>query len=634
MLSPLPASLSLPAGSASTYGLSGIDYDYAINTIPFLSAARESRMLERKTAPFRKQQFDMAANAGEQTFSGYWYRSQLSFHSGAGQRYLDPLSTNPYAQVDQSIWSRFYDSAGVNIWTQGKLSLLPASVSMTAASCTQAVSYTASGRDVAFFAGGTTPFTVFSNAGVDGTSTGTWWAGTAPTTCTTNGTLVYAASTDGVYSTPAVYDVSASVWTKVWNSGSSANAIGWVKQRLVAGIGASIYELVGAGPALPTAKYTHPNSSWVWTSIGETSTAIYAAGYAGANSAIYKFVLGTSDGTMPTLTSGIIAAQLPAGEVVQSIYGYLGIYLCIGTNKGVRIAQANDTGDLEYGPLIVELANPVYQFAADDRFVWFTASAAIGGSSGTYRIDLGNEIANLRFAYASDFYEPTSTGVVKACAFIGATNRIAFSDAAKIWYAHVSDLMSSGSLTTSRIRFSTLEPKLFKLARLRGPTLVGSLSIATLDQTDVETPILTVSGSNPGADDISLNTPASAQEFISLKFTLARNGSTHSTGAELYGYQLKALPASPRKRIIVLPLLCFDHEKDSDGTHTGYEGYAIDRLEELEALEDSGNTVLLQDLRRDRTYECTIEDIRFVQTSPPSGTDSWGGYIFLSVRTV
>lgn len=636
MLSVIPASLSLPAGSASTYDADGIDFDFAINTIPFLSAARESRFLERKTAPFRKQQFDMAANAGEQTFSGYWYRSQLSFHSGAGQRYLDPLSTNPYAQVDQSIWSRFYDSAGVDVWTQGKISLLPASASMTAASNTQAVSYTASGRDVAFFAGGVTPFTVFSNAGVDGNSTGAWWAGTAPTTCTTNGTLIYAASTDGVYSTPCVHDISASAWTKVWNSGSSANAIGWVKQRLVAGIGASIYELVGAGAALPAAKYTHPNASWVWTSIAETSTAIYAAGYAGASSAIYKFVLGTTDGTMPTLTSGIVAAQLPAGETVQSIYGYLGIYLCIGTSKGVRIAVANDTGDLEYGPLIVELSNPVYQFAARDRFVWFTASAAIGGGkSGTYRIDLGNQVANLRFAYASDFYEPTSTGTVRACAFIGATNRIAFSDAAKIWYAHVSDLISSGSLTTSRIRFSTLEPKLFKLARLRGPTLVGSLSVATLDQTDVETPILTVSGSNPGADDISLNTPASAQEFISLKFTLARNAVTTSTGAELYGYQLKALPASPRKRLLVLPFLCFDHEKDTDGGIWGYEGNAIDRLEQLEALEDAGNTVLLQDLRRDRTYECTIEDIRFVQTSPPSGAGkTWGGYVFVSLRTV
>jgi len=630
MLSALPASLSLAAGSASTFDEDGVAYDFAVGGVPFLSAARESRFLERKTAPFRKQQFDSAANAGEQTLTGWWYRSQLSFHGGAGQRYVDPDSN------DSTIATRFYTSAGVDVWTQGKVSLLPASSTLTYASATQAVGYTASGRDVAFFCGGTTAATVYSNAGVDGTSTGAWWAGTAPTTCTTNGTLIYAASTDGIYSTAVAHDVSASAWVKVWNSGSSNNAIAWVKQRLVAGIGNSIYELVGgAPPTLPTAKYTHPNSSWQWTSISESSTAIYAAGYAGSNSAIYKFQLITSDGSMPTLTSGIVAAQLPYGEVVYSIFGYLGIYLCIGTSKGVRIAVANDNGDLEYGPLIVELSNPVYQWCARDRFVWFTTSAGIGGKSGTYRIDLGNQLSNLRFAYAADFYNTASTGTVKACAFLGATNRVAFADQATIYYAHVTDLMTSGSLTTSRVRFSTLEPKLFKLCRLRGPTLLGSLSLATLDQTDVETPIITVDGENPGAEDISLNTPSSPQEFISLKFTLARDASVPSTGAEMYGYQLKALPGTARKRVMVLPLLCMDFEKDAHGTKWGYEGNAITRLEQLEELEDAGNTVILQDLRRQRSYECTIEDIRFVQTSPPPNSDqTWGGFLFLSVRTI
>jgi hypothetical protein len=91
--------------------------------------------------------------------------------------------------------------------------------------------------------------------------------------------------------------------------------MGWVKQRLVAGIGTSIYELTGAlgTTTLPAAIYTHPNTGWEWTSISEGGSAIYAAGYAGGNGAIYKFTLSTA-GVMPTLTSGIIAAQLPIGE--------------------------------------------------------------------------------------------------------------------------------------------------------------------------------------------------------------------------------------------------------------------------------------------------------------------------------
>lgn len=499
MVSTLPASLSLPSSSAATYTNTGISYDFAIGGIPFLSAARESRYLERKTAPFRKQQIDQAANAGENTLSGWWFRSQLSFHGGAGQRYVDPDDRDP------SVQTRFYSSAGVDVWTSGRVTLLPDAASLTHATVTQAVTFTANGRDCALFAGGSTAAVVYSNAGVDGTSTGSWWVGTAPTTCTTNGTTLYAASTDGVYSTAANHDVSASVWAKVWDSGSSRNTIAWVKQRLVAGIGASIYELVGgAPPTLPTAKYVHPVSTWEWTSISETSTAIYAAGYAGNQGAIYKFTLAAADGTMPTLTSGIIAAQLPVGEIPHSIFGYLGIYLCIGTNKGVRVAVANDTGDLEYGPLVVELSNPVYQFAARDRFVWFTTSAGIGGKSGTYRMDLGNSIENLRFAYAADFYSTASTGTVKACAFLGSTSRVAFADQATIYYAHVSNKIAEGTLTTSRIRFSTLEPKLYKLARLRGPTLAGALSLSVIDQNDSETAIVTMNGTNPGEEDIGL----------------------------------------------------------------------------------------------------------------------------------
>ncbi len=63
---------------------------------------------------------------------------------------------------------------------------------------------------------------------------------------------------------------------------------------------------------------------------------------------------------MPTLTSGIIAAQLPSGEYPLKIESYLG-YLVIGTNKGVRVASisegAGSAGDLSYGPLISNAKN-------------------------------------------------------------------------------------------------------------------------------------------------------------------------------------------------------------------------------------------------------------------------------------
>jgi len=86
---------------------------------------------------------------------------------------------------------------------------------------------------------------------------------------------------------------------------------------------------------------------------------------------------------MPTLTSGIIAAQLPIGEIVYKIESYLG-YLMIGTNKGMRVASISDTtGDLSYGPLIFEDTNGVYDFAFRDKYVWAT------GTIGTKKLLLG-----------------------------------------------------------------------------------------------------------------------------------------------------------------------------------------------------------------------------------------------------
>ena len=111
---------------------------------------------------------------------------------------------------------------------------------------------------------------------------------------------------------------------------------------------------------------------------------------------------------MPTLTSAVVAAELPVGERVHKIYYYLG-YMMIGTNKGVRAAVVSDQDD----------------FAARDHFVWCATS--VDGEPGTIRIDLSNEIETLRFAWANDVYADGVTGhVTTGCAFADGTSRITF----------------------------------------------------------------------------------------------------------------------------------------------------------------------------------------------------------------
>jgi hypothetical protein len=132
---------------------------------------------------------------------------------------------------------------------------------------------------------------------------------------------------------------------------------------------------------------------------------------------------------MPTLTTAITAAEMPVGEIIHKIYYYLG-YMMIGTNKGIRAAVVSDQdGSINYGPLIVETTQPCYDFAARDRFIW--CATGVDGAAGVIRIDLGNEIETLRFAYANDLYVSGTSGYsTTTCAFAGTTDRLVFATTA------------------------------------------------------------------------------------------------------------------------------------------------------------------------------------------------------------
>ena len=92
-------------------------YDVAIGGQPFLLAASDKYPYQRQTATYRKQQFDNTKEVGEQSFEGWWLRSQSSFHNGAGINYLDPY-------VSENVQYRFNDSEGVDVWTPGQATLL------------------------------------------------------------------------------------------------------------------------------------------------------------------------------------------------------------------------------------------------------------------------------------------------------------------------------------------------------------------------------------------------------------------------------------------------------------------------------------------------------------------------------
>ena len=425
-------------GVATTAGLwqnTDVAYDVAIGGLPFIYAISDGRPYTRQTAPFRKDQFDNGAEPGEQSLTGWWLRSQSSFHGGTGIKFYDP-------SAGETVTHRFTDSKGVNVWTKGEVTLLkdttvahittyPVESNGRSLQQLRSIKWGTNngvllhdGYDVDKIntAGAETHFIDF-NAGADDKvyaicddGTSAYWVtnDTGP-----SGKLE-------VNSKPLTGDASTSKAVLFTSAGITVTnaTMEYVKDRIVMAANNKVYEFSTTASSLPTAVYTHSDTDIVFTSITASGPAIYIAGFSGIQSFIFKFTLNTS-GVMPTLTTAITAAEMPTGEVIHKIYYYLG-YMMIGTNKGIRAAVISDQdGSINYGPLIVETTQPCYDFASRDHYVWCATS--VNGEPGVIRIDLSNEIEPLRFAYANDIYYSGVSGVdTTSCAFLGETDRLAF----------------------------------------------------------------------------------------------------------------------------------------------------------------------------------------------------------------
>jgi hypothetical protein len=722
----LPFPLSNP-NSVKTYTVTGAAYDLSVNGLPFFVYATDETPYRRQTAEYRKQQVDQSTEPGEQTLTGWWLRSQSSFHNGTGINFYDPSSGEEVAY-------RFNDSKGVNVWNKGNATLLnscienhvttgaiasngrpfqflrsiqfnntPAALlhdeydvdkvynpitysinnkalTSNVATLTTTVNHTyvvgtqvtISGVDATFngeysITAVTSNTFSYAKTATNVTSTAVTPVGTASSTVThfidyNSGSdrPVHAICDDGTTAywvtnrlqggnqrltvlKKALTGSSATANTEMFHSTSievNNATIEYIKDRLVMAANNVVYEFSPASVAMPSALYTHPSSTHVYTSITASGPAIYLAGYNGIQSTIQKFTLTTTTGDMPVLTSAITAAEMPTGERIFKIFYYLGKML-IGTDKGIRVATISDQdGSIIYGPLIVETTQPCYDFTARDRYVWCATS--VNGEPGVIRIDLEQEIKPFRFAYANDIYYPTgdTTHPTTACAFLNGTDDLVFSTAyasgadGHVYRENPSALMESGYITTGKIRYATLEPKVFKIVKALVDNTNGGLTIESIDTAGFPRTI----GNFAQGDfvpEVNVSYPVGAQEFMSFKFTITRSSTNSALGPIFDGYQLKSLPAVPRQRIIQFPLACYDNEKDRYNVQTGHEGSAYQRLGDLETLENIGDSIRIDDFRTGESLIALIESISFVnQTSGDKRFSGFGGIVYLTIRSL
>jgi hypothetical protein len=726
----IPYSLSNPAGSTN-YIATGYAYDIAIAGLPFFISPLDESPYRRVTAQYRKQQIDQSREPGEQTLTGWWLRSQSSFHYGQGIKFFEPIQ-------DESLRFQYTESKGLDVWTKGQATLLKScnsqhtvtggiqnngrpwqymrsiqwskdsnlyngvllsdeyDVDKVFPKITVSINNKALTSNVATLtttaAHGLSTGMQITISGVDATFNGEYRITSVPTTTTftyaktaanvtstavspvgtgvaevihfidyNSGTdyPVNAICDDGVYAYWVTNVLNAGtprlrVYKKLLSDDSSVsptlmitqnsitveNAVmEYTKERIIMAVNDSIYEFASSATTLPTAVFQHQDPDHIFTSITSSGAAIYVAGYSGIQSNIYKFTLDTTTGAMPTLSQAITAAELPVGERTFKISYYLG-YMCIGTNQGVRIAQVSDTdGSIAYGPLLFETEQPVYDFAFRDKYIW--CATGVEGQAGVTRIDLGTQIGQLIFAYAWDLYDPADTldHYTTACAFMGDTNRLAFCNAGNgsdgtIYVESAADLIAEGYLQTGFIRYNTLEGKIFKIVYPRIDTTDGGITIKSIDAFENE---ITIGAFSDGetVPEINIGYPTGAQQYLGFKFILTRKTGSTTLGPLFTGYQIKALPAIPRQRLIQYPVMCYDHEMDKFNNEVGYEGSAWARMSQLESVENVGDTIKIEDFRTGETYIGLIEEMDFINRTPTDKRFSgFGGLLLVTIRSV
>ena len=626
----IPYVLSNPAG-ATTYSSSSEAYDVAFAGLPFFLAASDDTPYRRVTAQYRKQQIDQTREPGEQTLTGWWLRSQSSFHLGAGIKYFEPLQ-------DESLRFQFTESKGVDVWTKGQATLLNSTVRALSSANTPIIIGANDGtNDCLVVADGTALKKITMSSDTPTSSTYTQ-AGTPSTILdlTTDGIRYFFINGTKIHQGA----ITSGSSVLAYNAPATTSArIKYVKQRLIATINNSVFELDAtavADAALPTAHYIHPQTDWTWTTISEGPQAIYVGGYSRKNSSVYKITLDLANANalgFPELSVPSVVIDLPEGETINTFDTYLGTYAVLCTSKGVRVGVLGADGDVSYGPLLFETECTDVVFR--DKFAYVSTNQ--DGESGLVRIDLSQPVVpnSLVFAYAWDVCASGETTLTNSTAFLGGTDRVAFSVPGDgVWIESYGVKVASGYLQTGYIRYNTLEPKIFKLLFPRFISTNGGLSLQSIDAAGTTYNIGSYSQGEPITEG-GIPYPASAQEYLGFKFTFTRSTTDSTLGPTFNGYQIKSLVATPRQRLIQYPVFCYDHETDKFGVEVGYEGSAWDRMQQIEAVENLGDTLVVQDFRTGESFIGLIEEMDFINRTPTDKRFSgFGGTLLVTIRSV
>lgn len=605
-------------------------YDIAINGLQFELSNNKDNPLVRETAPFEKQRIDQETTAGEQTLLGWWQKSQDSFNGGAGQLQLEPAFPTPFDHI------RYDLSRNVDVSVPGQVTRLPDMAIVAADVATQIQTLAVSGLDAVAYLIGTTVKLATHITGTPVVSSFAPTAGDPIQSITTDGSMIYASSATQVWSMNP--NSLACVLLATFPS-SGTSTVGWAMARLMVGWNNTAFALdvsqTGVTLNLTTSPYllyTHPTAAYRWRCFAETPTAIVGAGDAAGLSTVNAFTL-VQGTTAPTLAVAGQMAKMPIGETILSMYNAEGTYLALGTTAGVRIGQFEPLySKFSYGPLELLPTDPTIPCVAlTGRSNFVYAAGKAYDEAGLIKIDLGLKVDGAgRFAWAPDLITPTAnTNAALAVGLLPVSNRIVFSVTGQ---GILLEGVGAGTgreawIRTSRIRYNTTEPKLFKFGRVRGSFTAGDVNISAITPAG-QTLLLRVGNVLTDPDEFRL--PSASTEWMQLLLQI--DGAT----TVLKSYGVKALPGTPRQRILQFVVSIADNETSKTGQRARQALSTRARLNALEALDRLGDEVVLQEFTPSAvvTTRVVIDKVSFVQIGRPNKRSDLGGNCTITLRTV
>lgn len=523
----------------------------------------------RASLPILRGQADTGSRQGEQSLNPRepWPRHQENWYFGAGQTYADASDSLPY---------RYRASKGIDPWTRRQFSLLNDVENITPAGSvapdeTPLVVVAGDTLCVAFPSGSGSVF--FTGTDALTVPAVNFTSAQPILQLASNGRYVWIGKTTSI----VVYDRQTDVVYEYITE--PVELLAYVKQRLMAAVSNTIYNITTPITSLPESDtlashllFTHDNPDFTWVGFAEGPRAIYAAGYSGDKSEVYRIAL-KDDGT--GLDVPIPATPgLPDGEIVRSIGNYLGFVL-LGTDQGVRFCATDSNGDLAVGALI-PTANAVRCFEGQDRFVWYGLTNYDGDSTGLGRMDLEWFTGDLTPAYASDLMVSGQGEVTQVVTF---QDRRIFAVTGLGLFVQSDDLVETGTLDLGRFTYGIPYTKVCTEIDVRTEPLPAGASYEVLLARDSDTFVHISTQSSEDSVEFSAPLDGVRGERLEPRLVLTRSTDSILVGPTISRVTLRAMPApSNRGEQIVVPFIL--------GTELNVSGYEQrrDPAEDLEFI--------------------------------------------------